>query len=215
MLKTRIKASQIANLTDARYFAAWGVEWLGFNLEVGTENYIHPTEMKAIKEWVEGPKMVGEFSSQSGEEIVEYVNLLELDAIQIGPFIDPQTIKLQNKIPVFKEVVLEKSSAALDLKSALEKDWMHVDFFVLNFDKNGLTWPMIQSNEFLSIELIKTLCSTYNIILSIELSSNHLEEILEKIKPYGIDLKGGEEEMVGVKSFDELDDIFESLEVYE
>ena len=215
MLKTRIKASQIANLTDARYFAAWGAEWLGFNLEKGTENYIHPSEMKAIKEWVEGPKMIGEFSSQSVEDIVEYANLLELDAIQIGPFINPQTIKLQKNIPIFKEVVLEKDSIESEIKLTLEKEWMHVDFFIINFDKNALTWSMLKAKEFLSVDWLKNLCGTYNIILSIELSSTQLEEILEEVKPYGICLKGGEEEMVGVKSFDELDDIFENLETFE
>jgi len=50
MLKIKVKASQITNLTDARYFAAWEVEWLGFNFDEGSAHYIPPVEMKAIKE---------------------------------------------------------------------------------------------------------------------------------------------------------------------
>ena len=140
---------------------------------------------------------------------------MALDAIQIGPFINPQTIKLQKDIPIFKEVVLEKDSIESEIKLTLEKEWMHVDFFIINFDKNALTWSMLKAKEFLSVDWLKNLCGTYNIILSIELSSTQLEEILEEVKPYGICLKGGEEEMVGVKSFDELDDIFENLETFE
>ena len=62
MYNPQIKASQITNLTDARYFAAWGVEWLGFGLESGQDYFVTTAQMAAIKEWVEGPKMVGEFS---------------------------------------------------------------------------------------------------------------------------------------------------------
>ena len=49
----------ITNLTDARYFSAWEVEWLGFNLSQGEENAISPLQVAAMREWVEGPKIVG------------------------------------------------------------------------------------------------------------------------------------------------------------
>jgi phosphoribosylanthranilate isomerase len=47
-----IKASRVTNLTDARYFAARGASYIGFNLEEGTEDYLDPIYMKAIKEWL-------------------------------------------------------------------------------------------------------------------------------------------------------------------
>jgi len=38
------------------------------------------------------------------------------------------------------------------------------------------------------------------------------EEILTEINPIGITIRGGEEEKVGVKSFEEVDELFEMLE---
>ena len=83
MLKINVKASQITNLTDARYFAAWEVKWLGFNFDSGSEHYILPQNMKAIKEWVEGVKLVGEFSFASADDINSAVELLELNVVQV------------------------------------------------------------------------------------------------------------------------------------
>ncbi len=71
MLKTLVKASNITNLTDARYFSALEVEWLGYHLEKGAETYIEPQNIIAIKEWVEGPKTVGEFGLQSKADFRE------------------------------------------------------------------------------------------------------------------------------------------------
>lgn len=50
MLKTKVLAMDIENLSDARYFAAWGVDFLSFNAKELTREEI--TEMI---QWVEGP----------------------------------------------------------------------------------------------------------------------------------------------------------------
>ena len=96
MLKTRIKASQVTNLTDSRYFAAREVEWLGFNLDAGTENFIHPQNIKAIKEWLEGPKIVGEFGMQDSNEIKAAIDFLGLDVIQVGMYADTGSLVFQD-----------------------------------------------------------------------------------------------------------------------
>lgn len=52
--KRQVIASGITNLTDARYFAAMGVDWMGFDLR--TEPRIPVEQMHAIMDWVEGPR---------------------------------------------------------------------------------------------------------------------------------------------------------------
>ena len=79
-----IKASRITSLTDARYFAAKEVDYLGFNLEEGTENYLDPMHMKAIREWVEGPKILGEFATATPHFAAEAAAFFELDAVQLN-----------------------------------------------------------------------------------------------------------------------------------
>ncbi len=89
----------------------------------------------------------------------------------------------------------------------------YVRYFLLNFDKNGITWPNVQAEEQLSLSFLQDLCSSYDVILSIDLNADNIEAVLDTLRPYGINLQGGAEEKVGYKSFEELDDILEQLEV--
>jgi phosphoribosylanthranilate isomerase len=207
MLKTRIKASQITNLTDARYFAARDVEWLGFNLDPGTENFIHPQNIKAIKEWLEGPKIVGEFGMQDSNEINAAIDFLNLDAVQVGMFADTSLLELKDAT-LIKEIVIENDTDYYDLRTTLESESSSVDIFLLNYSKNNLSWNSITSKH----STLKDLCNRFKIILSIDFELDQLNELLQTVQIHGLSLKGGEEEKVGFKSYDELDDILDALE---
>ena len=208
MLKTRIKASQITNLTDARYFAARDVEWLGFNLDAGTENFIHPQNIKAIKEWLEGPKIVGEFGMQDSSEINAAIEFLDLDVVQVGMFANVNSLDLKDAT-LIKEIVIEEETDYYELRSILESDAAKVDAFLLNYSKNKISWSSLGSK----LNALQELCNRFEIILSIDFELDQLNEILNTIKIHGLSLKGGDEEKIGYKSFDELDDILDELEV--
>ncbi len=214
MLKTKVKASSVTNLTDARYFAAWEVEWLGFNFDPGADTYIQPQEMKAIKEWVDGVRIVGEFNLQTAAEVREAADLLELDAAQLGMFADTDSLSLlhSQEIPLLKEIILQDPGEISSLKKQLEEQAPYVEAFLFNFDKNGIHWNAFDEAQ---KNLLAALSQRFPILLSIGLEAGQLEEILETINPYGLNVRGGEEEKVGFKSFDELDDIFEALETFE
>ena len=66
MLKLKIKANDITNLTDARYFAAKEATWLTFNFVEKTPTYIEPMTARAIFEWVEGVEIVGSAGGAGG-----------------------------------------------------------------------------------------------------------------------------------------------------
>ena len=83
LLRMLIKASAITNLTDARYFAAQEVHFLGFNLEEGTPGYLDPMYMKAIREWVQGPKITGEFDRTTAAVVREAAAFYGLDTVQV------------------------------------------------------------------------------------------------------------------------------------
>ena len=213
MLKTKIKASQITNLTDARYFAAWDVRWLGFCLDANTDYFMPPPNVAAIKEWVEGPKIVGEFGLQTAEEIRALVDTLELDAIQVGMLVGEDVLEKLDGISIFKEIVLENLDAmSSDIDFHLDKFEAYVDTFILVFDKNKLPFSDWTPTN---IAYLADICTKKNIILAMDVVPTELDELLEKIQPLGLQVKGGEEEKVGFKSFDELDDIFEALETFE
>ncbi|HPH17707.1 MAG TPA: hypothetical protein PLE32_02990 [Haliscomenobacter sp.] len=208
----KIKAGSITNLTDARYFSAWEVEWLGFNLSEGEENAIAPMQLAAIREWVEGPKIVGEFSLSPKEEILHYVAELQLDAVQVGMFTDLATVMdLSYQLPVIKEIVVEKTTTVGDIEFMLSHFAPHVTYFLLNFDKGGFNWDQVQKGEILNVPVLQDFCQNFPILLGIGVASTELKSMLELLQPLGLNLLGGEEEKIGVKSFDDVDEIFEHL----
>lgn len=213
MLNTKVKASSITNLTDARYFAAWEVEWLGFDLEMGSETQVSPQFVHAIKDWVDGVKVIGEFGMATAPDIKTAVDSMNLDAVQLSMFSTLNEVKALKGIPIFKEIIIDENISEEALNDILENFAPFCEAFILNFDKNKIDFEKVKNGKFLSISKLQTICQTYPVILSVNLDAAILSEILEQINPLGINVKGGEEEKVGLKSFDELDEIFESIEV--
>lgn len=213
MLRTKIKASAITNLTDARYFAAFHVDYLGFNLEIGTPDAISATETKAIKEWVEGPKIVGEFGNMPLASVQQGIDLLGFDLVQVGHFADKAMIEAIH-IPVIKEVIWHPDTKLDTLVAELELLAPHVAYFLLDFSKNNLTWTDLQVGKPIDLAALQGLCKRFPVLLDLSFKAEELEDLLE-LDIAGLSLKGGEEEMVGYKSYDELDTLFEVLEIEE
>ncbi len=214
MLKTKIKASSITNLTDARYFAAWEAEWLGFNLDPGTENYVSPATVQAMKEWVDGVKIVGEFNQQEARDILTSVDILGLDAVQLGTFASLETLQALHakEVPVLQELVVEEWSDLSALATQMEARSGLAAYFLLDFAKNGLSWAAAKSNV---LAELRQLAEDFPLLLNLPFPASEVEEVLEQTGAAGFSVQGGEEEKVGFKSFDELDDLFEVLEVFE
>lgn len=214
MLKTKIKASSITNLTDARYFAAWEAEWLGFNLDPGTENYVSPATVQAMKEWVDGVKIVGEFNKQEARDILTSVDILGLDAVQLGTFASLETLQALHakEVPVLQEFVVEEWHDLSALAIQMEARSGLAAYFLLDFAKNGLSWAAAKSNV---LAELRQLAEDFPLLLNLPFPASEVEEVLEQTGAAGFSVQGGEEEKVGFKSFDELDDLFEALEVFE
>lgn len=211
MLKIKIKASDITNLTDARYFAAKEVEWLCFNFSEGAVSYIDPMKARAIFEWVEGPKIVGEFDNATADEINFYTEGWGLQVIQVGFLMPIDTVKAIKNTPIIKDIWIEEFTNPDFLVKELTAYAPHVESFQLNFDKNGITWADLKlPNAMIRIEDLKDICERFNIVLSIDFQPAMLDEILE-LNLYGLTVKGGEEERIGVKSYDELDEILDAI----
>jgi phosphoribosylanthranilate isomerase len=68
-LKTFVKVSTVNNLSDARYCAGMYVNWLGFNLEESSPDYLSPEKFTEITEWLSGLEYVGEFENSHPDTI--------------------------------------------------------------------------------------------------------------------------------------------------
>src|SRR5690606_105942 len=59
-LKILVKAGSITNLSDARYCAGMGVDFLGFQVIEGQPNALSAKAFQEIRGWVTGPQIVAE-----------------------------------------------------------------------------------------------------------------------------------------------------------
>jgi phosphoribosylanthranilate isomerase len=194
----KVLARRITNLTDARYFAAKDVAYLAFNMEAGTEGYLDPMYMQAMREWVEGPIITGEFNEGTSIEVInEAVRFYNLGAVIV-----PATLRhAQIEAPeIIVKVMLQQEQTNIIGISNTE----NITAFLLELNDVSLSWLDMQ--DFIAHISIP-------IIIQFDADIAVLPDILRYILPYGISLKGGEEEAVGIKSFDEVEDIFDLLEV--
>lgn len=194
MHKTKIKVNDIQNLTDARYFAAMGVDYLGFCCNPGSETFCSLAKIKEITEWVQGPQFVLQFQGfQSEKDIKDVIDLGLGHALHFGVFATYDNIF---GLPIFKEYIFENLDQSTDL---------NCDFPILRSD---IDWEKMSAldKEKLSFILNSNYC-----YLDFKWQSQSLDEMLSQLPDFGLILKGGEEERVGVKTFDVIDDIFERL----
>lgn len=195
MSRTKVKINKVSNLTDARYFAAMGVDYLGFCCNLGTEMYCAPSKIKEIIEWVSGPEFVLEFDGwQSAEDITGLIGLGMAQAVHFGAF---ATYTESFAIPVFKDFILENVD---------DIHFGNIDFPVIRTDKN---YSELTPEE---ISNLQRIINSNKVFLDINFENHFLEEMLQILPVYGLIIRGGEEEKVGLKSFEQLDSVFEILD---
>lgn len=204
-------AQEVANLTDARFFASCEVDWLGFNFDPSRPNYISPQKAAAIREWVEGPAITGIFGVCSQEDIEATRAAVELDAIMVNIFTDPSD--LPGGIPIFAEIVVDAQTDWWAIASLMDQWAPKASFFIMDFFRNGICWGDIERERFFTLSRLNELFSRYPVLAAIDLTPADLQQMAERLHPAGFCLRGGEEERTGVKSFDELDSLLETLEI--
>lgn len=209
-----IKASAITNLSDARYFAAqYSVEWMGFCMEEGTATYMPTHVIQAMQEWIQGPKIVGEFGLTTTENIIESIQKIGLDAVQLPMYATVNRQAIRNIAPIIQEIIVEKSDSAAILLQKIAQFEAQFDVLYLDFEKSGWSFAEIVRHQDIHLEVIQRICQQHHTILAIDANSQQLKAIVQSTQPYALSLKGGEEERVGYKSYDELNDIFDALEL--
>ena len=158
-----IKASGITNLTDARYFAAKEVDFLGFNLEENTEGYLDPMHMKAIREWVQGPKVVGEFTHASTHYVREAAAFFGLDAVQVPATGHGADWAVLEGVPVIAALHADTP----DLDRLLEEKAPFVQYFLI--DISGILDP--ETGSVPEPDAWKKRCAQYPVLLRAHVSA--------------------------------------------
>jgi phosphoribosylanthranilate isomerase len=194
MLKTQVKVSSIAYLSDARYCAGMGVDWLGFPLqEIALDRF---TE---IRNWLAGVQIVGEFTKASAAQIKEMVATYQPDVIEIDSSVSLVAIQ-EIAIPKILRVNIDSDN----LPAIFAVSAPYVTHFLLVGDS-----PDSLSGMEASVEIW---AAQYSIILGLEIPDDELEEWVEQSSIQGIGLLAGQEDRPGFRDFTDLMTILEKLE---
>lgn len=199
MTKLKIKISSIKHLTDARYFSSREVDYLGFDRLSTATN-----DVKLIQEWVYGPQITSEFLTHQNEEAIqELLNNHTTDSLHFGAGFSVEMMHQFSDYELFYDINLDLLKVD-DINTHLKEVAGIVDYFVL---KSSRSFSELK-------DLLVKITSNYPCFFDIPFVVTDLNSIIA-ISPEGIILRGGEEDLIGIKSFDELDEIFDKLEMVE
>ncbi len=183
----KVKVGGITNLSDARYSAGMGVDWLGFPTAA-----LSPTAYKEIINWVSGPELILEVPEGSP-------NLEEVRAQYPGHYVQIAAADLN----------LAKENTDLQFWITLRaNEWSM-------FQQQIALLPNIAFVEVhASADEGEVISKIQNQLPVIWAFGNDLTiEVAEQSGVSGISLQGGREEKPGLRNYAELADVLEQLEV--
>jgi len=194
MLKTKVILAEVTNLSEARYAAGMGVEYLSFNLNPGDVKYVTADLVKSISEWVAGISIIGNIGNQPIDSLQDYpLNLILVSSSKL-------LNHGQDKI-LYLEVDEENISS---LASEMSEFSSSVDFFILSVKEELIH---------LHSEELRKLCENFSVYLSTLLNSSNVIELIESINPHGIVLYGNEEDRPGNSNYEGIAEVLEQLEL--
>ncbi len=215
MLATKVLASGITHLTDARYFAAWEVDFLAFPVGEGVSEAISWDYLNALREWVEGPVIVAELGQiTDGQQWAATLQEQQV-AYALVPADAGEAVTLTDQgIKVISHVAVAGYQSADDVAEALAAQ-PAAEFVLLDFESGGITWQDLLAGHPFDLKALDNLLSRRPCLLQISLEGEDPIAVKKAHPLAGFAVRGSSEEKVGYKSFDDLDELFEGLEVFE
>jgi len=206
--KPFIKASAITNLSDARYFASYGVEMMGFCFDPKSVDFINPFKMREISGWIEGPKLAGEFDHLSVEAMIEAIQSEQLDYAQVKLKSITKEHAALDMVPLILDIEMSAETDFAATEILLGQVYTTGDYVLLN----TLYVTDKQLDEAPFRNFIQSVCSKYPAILQHHFTANNALSIIDTFHPAGVSLKGGSEIKTGTKLFEATDALMEVLQ---
>ena len=194
LFTTKIMLASVNNLTDARFAAAAGLDFLGFNFEKGHPGFIEPVKAKEVVGWVSGPLLVGEFSSYDADDINSVAGYMNLDYVLVkSGELDHLLPGIQ--FPLMLGIDMNELGSFEELSMMLARLHSKVNYFVIS----NLT------DEKVSGDLLQE----YNVLWKPSGNPQDIKTEFAKLKPAGLVLNGMDETQIGIRNFEELSETLE------
>lgn len=206
-LRTKVKICGLTNLEDARFASGALVDYLGFIFYKGSPRYVEPAKAGAIINWLEGPLKVGVFVNQSLDEVNDTAKQTGIDLVQLHGNESPDYCKLIDK-PIIKVIHIEENDTIESVNNRIKEYSNEVDYFMFD-NKIGDQWG--GTGQAFDWNVIKDLNLDLPFFLSGGLNSDNIQEAIETIKPFVVDLSSSLEEEPGLKDFAKVEDFMDVM----
>ena len=186
----------INNLSDARYCAGMGADKLTFVLDPALPDHLDTKTVKELAGWIAGVELIGEFSQLSAPEINALAAECGLDAVLLRSFRTPEELA-EIAPPVYLELnATEVATGIGELPAA------PVGFVVELPMDAPLTSPFLAA-----------LATQRPLWLGPGLHPERAREAATQLPLAGLSFPSGNEVKPGLRDFDQLEAVFEALEL--
>ena len=192
MLITKVKAGAVSTLSDARFFAGMGVDWLGFNVNPLSESFVNAELYKSLVGWVSGPKRVIEIPKQ-----LDTASISKLMNDYLPECIEVDLDEIENfnyNLPIFARAHPGNIQA--------NKITCSVKYLILEMGDDPLQ----------HVDLIKSTADRTEILVGVSPKLKEIKRVLKELPISGIALRGSKELQTGIKEYDYAE-MLESLEM--
>lgn len=195
----QLKISSITNLTDARFFSAFGAHYLGFCFDVLNENNINIAKAKEIISWLHEPVIVGEFGIHQAKEEIEFIaQQLDINEIQI-----PVEHRQKDEF-LFDKFIETNNLPMIDSQRS-------TDYFVWKLKENDIAEMLrqVQHDGVNELSTLPAFIKNNKVFIEFDFTKDNILPIIEKLQPYGIQITCRKEEKTGLSAVDEYAEILE------
>ncbi|MEX0945420.1 MAG: phosphoribosylanthranilate isomerase [Balneolaceae bacterium] len=205
--RTKVKICGITTLEDARFVSGAMADYLGFIFYSGSSRYIEPAKAGAIINWIEGPEKVGVFVNQPLDDVNQIITETGLDLVQLHGNESPEYCGLIDK-PIIKVIHITPDTKSADLQNSLNLYESAVDYFLFD-TKTENEWG--GTGKKFNWILLKEITIGRPFFLSGGLNADNIQNAIEQIQPYAVDLSSSLEKSPGLKDFDKIELFFNEM----
>ncbi len=207
---TRIKVDGITTLEDARFCAAVGVDYLGFEQDVTSARYVMPAQAREIVDWVVGPEPVGLFPA--GAAMREVLDACAAAGFRMAQLPDaaPEVCAAIEAagIPVIRSFSVYHDASAEQLLALVDPYAGAARFARLDTHGTSL-WG--GTGESIGWRAVRELAGACDLFLAGAIDSANVADA-SRMQPFALDVCASVEESPGLLDFDKLGELVRTLE---
>ncbi|OON67614.1 hypothetical protein [Hymenobacter sp. CRA2] len=204
-LLTSVIVRGINNLSDARYCAGMGADYLTFRLDPSLPGAVTPELVQELSSWVAGVQLVGEFGTLPAEQISQLAQQCGLHAVLLHGFRRAEDMA-ELTVPAMVLVDWIPDMLPEDVDRRFQLMAPHVSGFVFS------ELPPQPLSD-MQMARLSEQARSYPIWLAPGFANAGLRQLLTDVAPNGLVLEGGDEIRPGVRDFSEMEAVFEEIEV--